>query len=56
MEGQGALVMGLVLVVLPLLVLMVDALFLGFDLALALAALLVFAVGLMFVAAVVPQR
>lgn len=51
MEGRGSLALALVFVVLPWLVILVDALFLGFNFLLSLAMLLVFGIGLIFVAA-----
>lgn len=51
MEGKGGLALVLLFVVLPWLVILVDALFLGFNFLLSLAMLLVFGIGLIFVAA-----
>lgn len=48
---MGGLALAVVFVVLPWIVILVDALFLGFNFLLSLAMLLVFGIGLIFVAA-----
>lgn len=50
-EGTGAMALIVLFVVLPWLVILIDALFLGFNFLLALAMLLVFGMGLIFMAA-----
>lgn len=51
MEGTGAMALAILFIVLPWLVILVDALVFGFNFLLSLAMLLVFGIGLMFLAA-----
>lgn len=55
METKAGFALGLAVVLLPWVVLVADALFLGFHFVVALLMMVVFAIGVMFLAAVLPE-